>query len=269
MFRGSYTGIAILQGFRKTHSHVKRQVSIAVLGVLLLTISQSLHLPKALAYSCGNLSTGHCYARATYAANGLEGAATEIFLTHMISSDTNGFVDNEMWFANIRNSNCSAAQICWVEAGYLAQAPLMSSDQYFWADFRPGDSNVNEHFEGPVLSSDYNGTLNVTIEWISTNTFVADLSAPSAFYQGLSTNNRMQVGQNNQAQIGQELAGSGSSDAPTASFTYNQLISTSGSYSYWNGQDVGSPFISYPPYGYWSPNPSPSTNGGTFYTNCC
>src|SRR5262245_38494533 len=101
--------------------HAKRagRVRLALLLVLLLCRSDI-----AAGCSCGNSSSGHCYATATSQSQPKYfGAYTDIAEANLsCASGCNGFVDDEIWLVDDNSPGCQSNGfgMCWVEAGYIA-----------------------------------------------------------------------------------------------------------------------------------------------------
>lgn len=159
---------------------------------------------------------------------------------------------------------------CWVEAGYEGQASSSTGTQedFFWGDVRPGDSHINYHFISNLQTSDYGGTVLITIQYTSTNRFEIDVIAPTQGYAYYSTNNGMTA---DDIEIGQELQGTTGASSGVAHFTDNRWISLNDAA---NLQTSDAPVRSYAPgstnpvSGNWSTHPSSSNPGGNFYTSC-
>jgi hypothetical protein len=243
---------------------------IALVFALLLSLVVLVYHPQAAlaSYSCGNVSSGHCYAR-VYWSRSTSGAYVNIQVVSLYcnpqlcygSNGVNqeiGFVDNEMWF--------SQGSSYWVEAGYSTYntSNFETHNSYYWADLRPGYAYA-EHEIAQVPAGDYGGNVSIEIEQGSGNTYDVFFGSNTWGYTGYSTSNTMSP---NTIWEGEELAGTGGASAPTAAFTSSQWLNgstwvyqtTSGTVQVTNSS-VGN--------GYWSVPPNGSNQGGVWDDYCC
>ena len=250
------------------------------LGIAVVTLSVALHftssagVPSALAYSCGNPSSGHCYGITDWNWTGTaaNGSSTKISIVNLNCADycNDGFIDDEMWLQQNGNGACPTGA-CWVESGYYHGSGVAST-VYFWADSRP-NGTFNLHFLSTVPTGDYSHTTTFTIvqtaTWNQWEVVISDYVGNQ--WINYSTNNGMTP---DEIIIGMELAGPGGMSAPRADFTYNQWHSSAG----WNYQTSGTGYVPFhnapspnpPPYGGTASSPNGSTNhGGDIYTYCC
>lgn len=240
------------------------RVGLALVLALVLFGGSMLKAAPALAYSCGDASSGHCYAESdgdNYP-SGFRGAKVQIYVVHLQCNQcggintTTGFIDNEMWLDD-------SAYAHWVEAGYWTQSnPFQTVEDYFWADKRPRDCStcVNVHDLGGVASGDYGHNTDFLI-WQDTNPdeFAVQIAGySSGINGGTSTDNSMNVGH---VLMGQELAGNAGASAPQARYSYRFYMD--GNFNFVAQNGYYSLSTSDPPYaGYVS--------GDTdFYTYCC
>jgi hypothetical protein len=233
----------------------------------------------AQAYSCGDPSSGHCYARTKWSLS-TSGAITDIFHLPMgCSADCGGFgfVDSEMWVADTQTEGCTSNGFgaCWVEAGYSTYTtPFNTTFVYiFWADSRPMTSSTyNEHILGPsdsiadyerfLIVQDGRGEPGIFQVWVWND--------GSGAYNGTSTSNGMNP---NGIYIGAELAGQGGAYEYANFLRNGDVIEPYSGYgaavSWWT--DTGDVQTGQPPLGIWiaPPTLSPSNDGGWFVTACC
>jgi hypothetical protein len=250
------------------------------------------------AYSCATPYTAsHCYGTARWNRTLLYGSYTDIsvvglrcdFVGCLLNcrsvSDCNpfiwipgGFIDNEMWLIDQTTPVCATNKFgsCWVEAGYTTVAEGLSySEDYFWADQRPGDGYYL-HYLGGVPIRDYAARTHFMIlKWPrpaqAYSVFV--YSGSGTFYSGVSTSNSMSA---DKIDIGQELAGPGGAGANTATFTQNfALLDPYGtptrSFFSLAWPTAGMVTSDNPPYAQWDINPAApgAPEGGQFSTRCC
>ncbi len=184
--------------------------------------------------------------------------------------DPGYFVLNDLWVQDTTHhvSQCGAGGgVCWVEAGYISYNPTSTSSAvwYVWADLRP-NSTFFKHFIAQVPSGDIGKSAAMNINYQGSNKWQVISSTPSGVYYNYSTANTMTADDIN---IGQELYGTGGASAPTAHFTYNYWIDTSGAYHFQTGWSSSGIHVYNPPYGGWTTYPSPSGTGGNWHTSCC
>lgn len=239
-------------------------VILTVLAILQsfvqILVPTTAHAATASNYSCGNTASLHCYARQDWPGGPINGADTTISVVRMAGG--NGFVDNEMWVADCDPNNIFCTSPHWIETGYIAL--YTGSEQFFWSDLRPQDSNLNQHLLGSIPSGDYGNTAYFEISRYTSNSFQVILSSPFVGMVNYSTNNSMTPGD---ILIGQELAGSSGASAPRAYYTDNQWIDTGNHYDY--QASLGSYHGDNPPYVGWTTLPTKSSTGGVLWTNCC
>jgi hypothetical protein len=237
----------------------------------------------AVGYSCGDPSSGHCYAEYEWYGGPISGGNTAITVVHIYAPDIYpDFMNNEMWVAQTGAPACKNSQTgnqpnCWIEMGYQNLFTGTSNSDYFWADNRP-NGGYHAHDLGQVPAGDYGYSAWVTIWQIASNEWEAAISSQTAYYTGYSTSSQPSA---NLINAGTELAGSGTVppeavQAPRADFTFNEWRDTGG---VWHYQDYhyyqsGSGFHfrggAPPPHGVDLSDPAGSSNyGGDFYTYCC
>src|SRR5258708_32907458 len=124
------------------------RLRLLVFVVMLLAFSG---VTQAVNYACGNPSSGHCYAQASWQEQPQYfGAYTDIVQVPMsCPGGCNWFIDAEIWLVdgNTRACQTNGFGVCWVEAGSIATAG--SNPVFFWADARPLTSSVfNLHLLG-------------------------------------------------------------------------------------------------------------------------
>jgi|GEM_PF-2107710 hypothetical protein len=205
----------------------------------------------------------HCYGVEIWP-NQVLGAQTSISVVHLAPG--NGFVTNEEWLMED-----DAEGTFWVEAGYLVNSQVDNGTElWFWADYRPSDSNINDHYAATgISSSDYGNNVNITIQ-SGTNTlgtsWTVQVFGNATGIEGTSTHNSMIP---TQIEIGQELAGSSGVSAPRAIFEYNTWRgknSPVGSFQYQTSDGDGIQAQD-PPYAGWYDNHDPKSYvGGQMYT---
>jgi hypothetical protein len=242
-------------------------IVIALTIALLLSLVGLTSHPRAAkaSYNCGNVSSGHCYAR-VYWTRATPGAQVYIEVVQLScnpgwcysNGQETGFIDNEMWFSQDNSY--------WVEAGYSTYTNSSgTTDDYFWADNRPG-GGYHEHELQTVPGGDYGGYVSVVIAKDSGATYDVDFFSDTWNYTGYSTNNTMS---SNKIWQGQELAGNEGASAPGANFIYSAW---EGSNHVWNYQTTsGTEDITNSSWanGYWSAPPDGSNQGGIWVDYCC
>lgn len=232
----------------------------------------------AATYSCGNPSSGHCYATATWQEK------PEYFGAYVDANQVSigcpggcgGFIDDEIWLVDDHSGGCTGNPftMCWVEAGSIAIDG--SNPVFFWADSRPlNSSTFNLHLLGStdtvgttdhyMIIKDARNGPGIFQLWIYTDSL-------STLYNGVSTSNTMS---GNRVIIGQELAGTKDASAGNANFTRNiwAVQALGPEYVFWYNRqtNTGSSSSDNPPFGSWTINPSspPPPEGGQFTTHCC
>jgi hypothetical protein len=255
----------------------KRVVRFSAVAVLLFSGT----IAFAVTYSCGDASSNHCYGTTSWTEQ------TQYFGSYVdlqepsmsCPSNCGGFIDNEMWLIDTNSSGCkaNAYKVCWVEAGYIAQAG--QDTQFFWADARAQTSSTfNLHILGkadPVGTTDH--FMIVKDARVSPQVFQVWVynTSLSTLYQGTSKASNGNPMSGNRIDIGQELAGTQGASAGNANYTRNiWAVQTLGpEYVFWYNRqkDEGGVSSANPPYASWTVNPSspPPPEGGEFTTHCC
>jgi hypothetical protein len=237
-----------------------RYLRIVFVVLVVITLSQQFTPSVVYAYSCGNVGLGHCYGRVDWGGGPINGAAYDASVVHMSTGD--GFVDNEMWVSDCDTYNpfCNPH---WVETGYIS--PANGTEQYFWADFRPQDNNVTEHWLSTVGACDYGNYTHFDIhQTAGSNQFEIDIASCSYGFSGYSNDNAITL---NDILVGSELAGSSGASASRAYFVHNQWIGSDNVYHYQNSN--GAIHGDNPPSAGWNTDPQHSSTGGVLWTNCC
>jgi hypothetical protein len=246
-----------MPGFRDLTS-----LSVILSGAVLCTLSGGAVLAQSAA-SCGDESTGHCYAVSTTQSTPKFGHANITVVRLSLGSML--FVDDEAWLTDDQSARCKASA-CWVEAGYYAQASQFAGAgfNYFvaWCD--------GVTFQvvplGEVAQKDIGGNLSVTLTSNpTTHTATVIVRSPqgSVIYQKPLPVQMTPT----KFTFGQELAGSGTGSASQAIFS-NLRISGSPA-------GPGSPIQTHsdrsdkPPYGAWLKTPAQAQGQATFATHCC
>lgn len=243
-------------------------------GVLLqpLTANAQSLLPMSTSYNCnGNgLDTQHCYGTNTWHGS-VNGSYTDVNVVSLAGGD--GGIDNEMWLVDTTHTcyvdpGNQGQTYCWVEGGYVRRGN--ESEIWFWADDRLcSGCYYIEHDSGQLLSGDYGSGAAITIvKNASAGKWDVTIYGNSSRYTGQSTSNNMTP---NYIQIGQELYGTNSANAPTASYEQNSWDATNGTGWHYqtnngnfNGLNSGAPYN--PPWSGWRTQPSSSSTGGLWYT---
>jgi hypothetical protein len=263
-----------------------RLLAIAAVAVLASSLSGCPPgQPAPNGYSCGTLSSGHCYSEAmsTFGASSTplqqcaNDGASHIFgyrTSISITSGMNpgdGFIDDEMWLTAENGPG-------WIEAGYTDE--YFFGQHYFWAENDETTGIFVNHDLQSVPAED-DGSYAV-VEIFATG---PDLTKPSSFtvnIRSIATNfsqtdivNAMWTpGPDRFAEVnfGQELAGTNGALANDVFFVNNSWMDNAG---HWRLQSApGVSTVDMPPYGGWvqdgcSSAQSSGPNGGTFLTRCC
>lgn len=111
--------------------------------------------PAPAAMACS--MTDHCYAIANDSMGHNNGMTGMIYFTCLHSADSSNFVTNEMWD---NTGSGGPLNVYWTEVGVFdGLDPQTTSTDYtrtwFWADFRPGDTNVNIHIPPGFREADF------------------------------------------------------------------------------------------------------------------
>lgn len=275
-------------------SFIRRVLLASSIALLLLissfvsnsTASQAATNHILSSYSC---YSNHCHGIADWSDNGtyplINGAYTAISMVHIAcsapscQSSRGDFIDDEIWVrdATHQASSCPTYKVgCWVEQGYIATANSSGSGttvNYFWADYRPGDSMLNFHYIAVVPSGDYGyATFFDIYRTASSNcstsprsgTFAVNIASETQFYNNTSARDCQTPDDIN---IGQELAGTSGASAPTANFTDNEWVGTNGVANY-QTLNADTPSPNAPVSDSWVTLPSHSSTGGDFTTKC-
>ena len=217
-------------------------------------------VPVAHAFSCPLTSYKHCYGLHQWLGRS-KGDGVTIDVVPLQCGGCDGFIDNETWY---NQDNC----VCWIEAGYSTYTHHTTTTvNYFWADIRPGDGQVNEHPLNQIPANDYGNQVALTIVRSGPQTFTVGVHSPYTNLTEYSTRNTMADG--NDIQIGQELAGTtGGAYAPKAYYQNNAWYNDS--YQRILQQTDGTPqsFNAPPPTMVIAVNAS-SYPGGYYATFCC
>ncbi len=236
--------------------------------------------PATFSYSCND----HCYGRNVWPGN-TRGGITTVDVNPMGSG--NGFVTNEIWVDDPNSNHSESCKSsddipdCWIEAGYASGGSNNgATEYYFWADVRPcGCGGYHEHDSPQINTNDYGGTANIVIEQggassctgYNSSTWCIDVSGGYDGISGLSDPNTMHA---SSIFIGQELVGTSDVYAPTAHFTYNNWVNSSGQPQYQTVDGNLDPCLdgicpgNNPPWAGWvsGQDPRNSRTGGNFYT---
>lgn len=255
-------------------SPINRIVIAIALAISLLAATLLLYPHPVQAYSC-NL----CHGLVIWPGN-VWGAQTEDEVVSLQCVPANckpganyvPHIGNVLWLIDAKNNgqNCFPYGACWVEAGYHTvtnSSGNSTSNQYYWADVRPGNNNFSVHFLGNIPSGDLGK--NVWL-YISRNgndsTWTVHVSPQSNYWSATSTNNTMYP---SEIQMGMELLGTTGASASTGYFTYNYWQGTNS--SNWNPQgNPGQTHNDSPIESNWYQLPAKngSNHGGSFYTGC-
>jgi len=186
-------------------------------------------IAPGVAYSCGNVSANHCYGIEDWT-GATDGVRTSISLRSTTGGD--GFVTNETWLSQDR---------FWIEAGTIAVYSYNNGKPvYFWADMRPGDTQLNLHYGPPVAAGDFGHAAAVDIHRTSATTFSITVTAQTGTkINTSSTGNTMAP---NEIQIGTELAGTNGAGDPHTNFADNQYKHLNGGGWYYQHSD-GSTYV--------------------------
>lgn len=241
--------------------------------ILLLFSTSGLYVPTALASgTCGNGTSGHCYAgpnwKSTTQSTGARynGVYMSEDIEHQSCTGSCYFTSKEVWLQQY-DGNCSS-QICWIEAGYLTG--IGAGTYYFWGHEKPNNGGFIGYNLGQVPSGDYYNDANIEILRESPGVWGVIINSPNfnEYFNSIS-----QPYSPNQIIEGEELADSG--------------INGSGASSDWAGiydseAELNNPTTWYYENesrdGVYNDNPpnedtvlaaAPGNNGGIYATSCC
>lgn len=214
------------------------------------------------------MSTAHCYGiNRWYAGSSFAGAYTSISTIPLYTNNHGIHIfTHEMWLEE-NSARCSANLYhnCWIEVGYgnfhaSYNGTFYAGMFYFWADMRPGASNLLVHILGPVGSAQFGRMQNYHIRRI--NSTVYEVMAGN--YIAYSTQNTMVA---NTLTIGEELANDGGLASTSAQPAYFMHTAWLDSYGWHFFQNSGQVVDMNPHTAKWV---SPNLAGGrAFYTACC
>ena len=242
---------------------VQGRTATVTLSTLAIVTALLLSGCSGAPYSC---DMNHCYGTVAWS-----GAATgfSMELTAVPLTSGDNFIDDEGWLIDYFASGDPTKGAYWVETG---EANDGAGTEYFWAENKAYWGYM-QYDLGPVSQHDLNHAT-----WIaykveqdsktpsSWNVTISDAKSGSVLFTGQSTENSMSP---NNVTEGQELAGHQGAQAPIALFSENAII---------NGKKMtfqtsdGASTVNEPPNAGWFPGnkkPSQTTNGGTWFTDCC
>jgi hypothetical protein len=256
---------------RAVERRERRAMIVLPLVGLIVIAALFFNVRPAQAYSCGSF----CYGINLWdgSTNGAQTRDEVVSLTCQPASCKPGtttpvpHIGNVLWLLDTTSSGCPQGA-CWIEVGYhtVTNAGGTSTvNQYYWADWRPGDTKLNVHPLANVASADLGNNVWLEIEFQGSNQWQIIAQPSSALYSGLSTNNTMH---GNRIEIGMELAGTSGASANTGYFTSNEWQSVNN--GSWNYQSSSGTHISQAPTnsGWLHPPAGASNLGGTFSTGC-
>lgn len=234
---------------------------------------------SAAQYDCGDPSSGHCYATTDWREQQeYFGAYTDIRVAPISTTDSSGFVDNEIWMVDETTPECRANGfgMCWVEVGYFA-VPRSNQPQYFLAQVAPGGQFrlVMPGAVDPVGTLDH--FMLIKDGRVSPASFLLFIynDGLGTLWSDVSitrTGNAMKA---NRVSLGQELAGRNGSFADFTNFTRNiwAVVPLGPEYVFWYvAQGTrGLEFEDRPPFESWTlpPGAPGAPEGGQFTTHCC
>jgi hypothetical protein len=149
---------------RRTLLHGSLALAMTVPATAILALGTA---PDALACSQSN----HCYSVATNNTGHNNGINGDIYFTCLHTPTTSDFTDDEMWDYT---GSGGPLGFYWVEAGVvdgmLQNNPGLTRN-WFWADFRPGDSNVNIHVPSGFAEAGYSTDYYDSISFVANQTW--------------------------------------------------------------------------------------------------
>jgi hypothetical protein len=249
------------QALKLNPSAHRRLVSAGAILVVALTSCQSGPIlpgnaPAAAPYTCGTLSSGHCYAELLVDPGHLRGYRTQILVTTQLAPG-NGFIDNEFWLNPYGGTG-------WLEMGYEYHPVYRMT--YFWAEDRQ-DGYFIAHEIADVDPLDDGNYATFDIHETATDTFSISLTSKKVSYSYSNTNFPL-FGSTASGWVamGQELAGTTGAQAPFVLYLFNTYYDTNLAKHYITG---GTPVLAKPPYGGWLQAPASGNQGGAWSTWCC
>lgn len=234
-------------------------ISLSVVSAV-LALEMVSHTPVARAYSC---VTRHCYGGAIWPNSHVPGTTTSIYMAELYCDNCDGFIDDETWLSEDTSTRCekSTLQACWVEIGYTKGNDTNYTQDYFWADVRPGQ-NYRFFDLGPVASCAFGNYTYFLIDTTGPDEWEAYFSDCNRSSDNYSYNNSLSP---DTITIGSELAGTARASANRAYFIDNYWENSN---HQWVNQSVdGDLYYNNPPYVGWSIPPSQSSTGGELWTN--
>jgi hypothetical protein len=230
---------------------------------------------RADEYSCGSITSGHCYGVTTWEEQPQYfGAYTDIAHAPLSCVGCDGFVTNELWVVDNASPACTASprRKCWVEAGYFNWNGLGQDTHFFWADSSPsgqlrvtfldraGPWTLNHFMIVQDARAICPGPFRV---WIYNTSLSTLFSAESSSFTA------------NRVIMGQELTGTQGLSAETATFERNiwAVQPLGPEYVFWYEPQRTEGWVRFdaPPWARWSASPDDplAPEGGTFATRCC
>ncbi|WP_375398027.1 hypothetical protein [uncultured Sphingomonas sp.] len=255
------------------------KISVAMATFLILVIvGLSPSGAHASSYSCGTSGGGvHCYGQVRWTdASEIFAASTVVWPLKLQCNGCDGFVDDEMWLADMNSPKCRTNQFgaCWVEVGFIRGTGRKNTD-FFWADVRPGHgfsfhwlgaiNGVTDDLQFLIVKDTSQGANSTSFYVVVAQ---ANLNAV-VLHSGKSTKNSMIA---TTQTIGQELAGSKGSAADAELFRLSQVSLSSNQFAapgaLVNRSTSGVVSNDNPPLGGWLFFPA-NVSGGGFVTACC
>ena len=246
-----------------------RLISALITSTIVFSIAelipQSLTVANA-SYNClfnPNSTSGHCYGVLQWD-GGVIGSTTSIYAVPITYNNGDEFLTIETW-----NVNSTTGYL--VEVGEIRRQSDAPDTAWFWADFHyHPERQMNVYTRsifGLIPNADFYSYIPVWIIRDFDTQYSAHVRSTQQEWVGTSTNNNLQP---NEVQIGEELAGTNGGSAPRTYWTYNQWIDNNGvgQYQNNNGHPVAQASGN-PPTADWLVYPANSSNGGTWYADCC
>jgi hypothetical protein len=245
---------------------------------LLLALAAACSAPagaRAEDYSCGSITSGHCYGAAGWVEQPQYfGAYTDIPHSPMSCTGCDGFVTNELWVVDNASPACfwTPKRKCWLEAGYFNWNGIGQDTIFFWADSSPsgqfrityldraGTGTLNHFMLVQDARAQYPGPFRV---WIYNASLSTLYSGESASFSA------------NRVIEGQELTGTHGISAETTTFTRNiwAVRPLGPEYVFWYEPQTteGTVRVDGPPWARWSASPEDplAPEGGVLATRCC
>jgi hypothetical protein len=176
-----------------------------------------------------------------------------------------GVVANQMWLKDTTSNGCTAYPFCWFEGGYT-YAPYGGHTYYDYVFWLNPVGSVPHLMILADIPTGQTGSVYLKIIRYNATTFNISYHSPNYTNDNIPAN--LQYGMSpNYIQIGMRLSGSLSATSSAANFYNNCYIQGGICYPQTNPGSPSNGYVSSPPYGSWTSQPTEVVNGLPPYRN--